>query len=546
MLAAAVLAGGLSAAIPVPASAAPGLPARLGYLLTGRDGGVFAFGAAPYVGSPRRPAQPVVAVAATPSGRGYWLAARDGGVFAFGAPFRGSAAGMRLGGPIVGFTPTWSGLGYWLVGSDGGVLTFGDAPFLGSAGGIGLSRPVVAMAATPTSRGYWLVASDGGVFAFGDAAFHGSMGGTRLVAPIVGMAPSPTGGGYWLAASDGGVFAFGDAPFAGSVGGRRLAAPIAGMAAAPRPPAAEVGAFYYPWYGTPATDGFWRHWEQNGHHPPDDIGADYYPAAGAYSSADPGILDAHMAMMAGAGVTEVVSSWWGRGSYEHNRLPAVAAAARRHSLDLGIILEPYAGRTPASARADVEHLETFGVRDVYVYESLGEDPAAWNRANAGHAGVRMFGHSSDTGAMRSGASLLRARQGGFDGVFTYDPLGYTPADYATICAHARALALVCAPSVAPGFEAVRATGNPAVRPRASGATYDEQWTGAIDAAPGTVTITSFNEWHEGTQIEPAQPRQCLENGFCYGDYEGAYGRTGAGAAMAYLDRTAVWVGILRQ
>jgi len=36
---------------------------------------------------------PVVSIALTPDGKGYWLVAADGGVFAFGdAPFEGSPA----------------------------------------------------------------------------------------------------------------------------------------------------------------------------------------------------------------------------------------------------------------------------------------------------------------------------------------------------------------------------------------------------------------------------------------------------------------------
>jgi hypothetical protein len=475
-------------------------------------------------------------------------------VFAFGdAPFLGSTGAFRLAKPVVGLAATPTGRGYWLTASDGGVLAFGDAPILGSTGGIPLARPVVGMAATPTGRGYWLVAADGGVFAFGDAAFFGSgrstastggSGAARLTAPVVGMAASPTGMGYWLAAADGGIFSFGDAPFAGSTGGIHLAAPVTGIAAAPRPPAPEVAVFYYPWYGTPASDGAWRHWEQNGHHPPGDVGADYYPAAGTYSGADRAVIESHMAQIAAAGVDEVVMSWWGRRSYEDERLGDVAAAAGRHRLGLGVILEPYPGRTPARARQDVAYLRGFGVRDAYVYESLRDDPAAWAEANRGHTGVRIFGHSSDAGGMRAGVLPAQARTGGFDGVFTYDPLVYAPADYAGICAQARVLGLACAPSAAPGFEAGRATGNASVRPRAAGATYDEQWAGVVAAAPTVAAITSFNEWHEGTQIEAARPRRCLPDGFCYSDYEGAYGRSGGDAARAYLDRTREWTAIL--
>jgi hypothetical protein len=52
-------------------------------------------------------ARPVVGVAATPTGRGYWLVASDGGVFAYGdAPFLGSTGGLALTRPIVGLAPS--------------------------------------------------------------------------------------------------------------------------------------------------------------------------------------------------------------------------------------------------------------------------------------------------------------------------------------------------------------------------------------------------------------------------------------------------------
>jgi hypothetical protein len=248
-----------------------------GYWEVASDGGIFAFGGAPFYGSMGgKPLnQPIVGIASTPTGTGYWEVASDGGLFAFGgAGFHGSMGGKPLNKPIVGMAPTPTGGGYWEVASDGGLFAFGNAPFYGSMGGKKISAPIVQMIAAPTGTGYWeiasdgtvysfgfaghyggmggkalnkpivagaatptfdgnwQVASDGGIFAFGTAGYYGSMGGQPLNKPIVGMATTLDGAGYWLVASDGGIFSFGDAVFSGSMGGKPLNAPVVGIAAA--------------------------------------------------------------------------------------------------------------------------------------------------------------------------------------------------------------------------------------------------------------------------------------------------------------------------
>src|SRR5204863_5104136 len=119
--------------------------------------------------------------------------------------------------------------------------------------------------------------------------------------------------------------------------------------------------------------------------------------------------------------------------------------------------------------------------------------------------------------------------------------------FARLCARARAAKLVCAPSVGPGFQADRATGDPHVKPRLDGRTYDAMWRAAIRAGADRVTITSYNEWHEGTQIEPASAagsRMLAASPTLrqpYQTYDGAYGLHGGEASRAYLERTAYWV-----
>ncbi|MCU1484880.1 MAG: hypothetical protein JWN67_1626 [Actinomycetia bacterium] len=152
----------------------------------------------------------VAGVAPTVTDAGFWVAGRDGGVFSYGdATFLGSLGGRRLNQPIVGIAATPSGRGYWLAAMDGGVFAFGDARYLGGLVGKFSRSPVNAIAANPWGQGYWLVREDGSVTGFGDSKV--AAGTTTFDVTVVDIAPTPTGAGYWLLTATGRVGAFGDA-----------------------------------------------------------------------------------------------------------------------------------------------------------------------------------------------------------------------------------------------------------------------------------------------------------------------------------------------
>ena len=235
-----------------------------------------------------------------------------------------------------------------------------------------------------------------------------------------------------------------------------------------------------------------------------------------------------MRQIAQTGVGEVVVSWWGRGSAEDARLPLVLREARRAGLVVAAHLEPYGGRSIDSVRSDLAYLRKLGIRDVYVYDPFSLADAGWAALIPAQRGMRLLAQTP---------FVARAAAAGFAGVYTYDVLSFS--HFSHLCAMARQYHLLCAPSVGPGFDSRRATGNPQVRLRRHGKTYDDLWTAAIGARADLVTITSFNEWHEGTQIEPA--RSNTPGGYGYKSYDGAWGLHGRAASRAYLDRTAYWV-----
>lgn len=187
------------------------------------------------------------------------------------------------------------------------------------------------------------------------------------------------------------------------------------------------------------------------------------------------------------------------------------------------------GDHPAYYR-DAEH----GNRPAfYVFESLRIQD--WSALDAVRDSAVVLAQTTDT-----------TKVAHFGGIYTYDGIaGATAPGWKQAGEYAKSNGLVWAPSVAPGYiddRAVPGNTTPTLG-REDGASYDLEWSNALDPAiggsPSWVSVTSFNEWHEGSPIEPAAGNPPAGHG--YRTYEGAYGKTGAAAETAYLDRTAYWV-----
>lgn len=100
--------------------------------------------------------------------------------------------------------------------------------------------------------------------------------------------------------------------------------------------------------------------------------------------------------------------------------------------------------------------------------------------------------------------------GGFDGFYTYFAsnrftFGSSWGNWPHLASFARARDLLFIPSVGPGYidTEVRPWNGANTKSRDRGRYYESGFKAAMGTMPSIITITSFNEWHEGTQIEPA-------------------------------------------
>jgi glycoprotein endo-alpha-1,2-mannosidase len=307
-------------------------------------------------------------------------------------------------------------------------------------------------------------------------------------------------------------------------------------------PSYRVATFYYPWYRTPSVDGYWDHWGEGYYQPPRSIASDYYPALGTYSVADPVVLAHHFAWHRQAGVGVIISSWWGQGSREDQAVALLLDVAEQYGIKVAFHIEPYSGRTADRLVSDIKYLyRRYGDHPAFLRttatsrwspdtrakglffvwaitvpdtESPEVDAAYWRQA------VDTIHDLPDGGLLIANTTDGSWVDGGhFDGLYNYATLHLDRGGFSWACGIPPDAWYV--PSVLPGFSA-RRIGYPSddFVPREDGDTYKQQWRAALDTGvePTLVTITSFNEWHEGSQIEPATVGATDGQRYTYVDY----------------------------
>lgn len=310
--------------------------------------------------------------------------------------------------------------------------------------------------------------------------------------------------------------------------GAALAQPGLLKAATPRVPR-QVLAFYYGWYANPQTSNRWFHWQgPTGTEAPAQSPTFDYPLRGMYDSHDPALLTQHALWAKQAGLTGIISSWWGIDSFEDRSTELVLAAMYKQGIKTCVYLESQK-RGAAGAEADLRYLvsrygnhpgwlKVDGRPVFFIYmQALEEFSAAGWRAAAKAVAASGLPEPILIGDVSPREPYFADRAPPMDGTHVYVMAPYirgmTPTqirDYTDRVYpdwKVKTAGKIRCATVIPGFDDTKVPGRPLPRPtvkRNGTETFAALWRAAIKTDVDWVLITSFNEWHEGSEIEPSR------------------------------------------
>lgn len=330
-----------------------------------------------------------------------------------------------------------------------------------------------------------------------------------------------------------------------------------------------VHTFFYAWYGTPDVDKSWIHWNHpilphwdaavskrfpTGSFNPElgQIGSNFHPAEAVYSSANRSKIDIQVSQIAGAGIGVAVVSWWGRKEVFPSgkqcsemrqcwdtgaawypdldtTLDTFMDACARANLKVSFHIEPYPGRSEVSVRDDLMHIiNRFGQHKalyrlsdqdprpvVYIYDSYQIIASSWSKIFSAQGDASIRKTPFDVVALGLWVEQFHGHDlvsGGFDGFYTYFAsegfvYGSSRGNWPSMIDFANRNGLLSSISVGPGYcdERIRPWNQHNTQDRKNGEYYREAWNAAASLNPSFISITSWNEWHEGTQIEDCMP-----------------------------------------
>jgi len=302
-------------------------------------------------------------------------------------------------------------------------------------------------------------------------------------------------------------------------------APQAAEVAVPR----QILAFFYGWYGNPTVSGAWHGWVKPRPAEKEIASSLHYPAWGPYDSTDPKLVDRQAAEAESAGLTGFIYSWWGRDNPQSFPLKLMLDAADRHHLKVSVYIERVDGDTEqekeAAAASDLRYLmDTYAGHPAFL--KVGDHPVLFVYVRAINRGPRNWANViasvtpdpkrrplifADSNAKTGPSELLNEFYSLHRYGITKDTAGLSRDQLAAWGASnypayvAEAGNRISCITISPGHDVskVKKRPDPTATDRMGGEAYRILWQKAIAANPDWVLINSWNEWHEGSELEPS-------------------------------------------
>jgi hypothetical protein len=299
-------------------------------------------------------------------------------------------------------------------------------------------------------------------------------------------------------------------------------------------------AIYYPWYGSPyGPSGGWSHWSAVSE---GNIGTSaHFPILGAYDSRDEQMVEGQILWARYAGLDGFIASWDGPSdAWTDKTFSVLIKVAEKLSFKVGVYYEAY--RSPPLDQASMANeliyfvqkysnspalLKINGRPVIFIYRAEENEPEFWAEVRtlveASVGKVFLVGNLNDpkyvsvfdgfhmylgldAGAMRNVYRMYTEQMG-----FATDTTDLATAltemqNTGHLIVHEK---LTCG-TASPGYDDSKTRSPATIVDRTSGELYRAAWNAIKESDVKCALVGTWNEWHEGTEIEPS-----VEYGFQY-------------------------------
>ncbi|OHT17037.1 glycoprotein endo-alpha-1,2-mannosidase [Tritrichomonas foetus] len=332
----------------------------------------------------------------------------------------------------------------------------------------------------------------------------------------------------------------------------------------------QVWIFYSGWWGGENDNPKWAHWRTSLENyfpaiidPSVNYGWTLFPKFGLYSSHDESLLRQHLRIIQSCKIDAIIFDWWGLHQsdyYEVNSsdfttqtLKLLFNLASDYNIKIGVCIQTYANRTKDTVMNDIlflkdnfwnhpSMLKIFNRPVLVIPQHSPIEDIHLTIAELDKLKINPFLISSVTSRNNIGSIV----EDGFDALLSY--YGSPALSWISNSTHwefmksdAIERGITFIPTVSPGFfnqrifdKAVHIAGD-----REAGKTYNFSWENAISINPQIVTINSFNNWTDATNIEPP-----IERGEkIFDDYNWLGKNT---SSFGFIELTKYWISQYKQ